>query len=71
MGMCTCYSHSVWSVSHALFSLCLQAERLVQYQMEFSGIDPDSQKPKLIDADGKFSKAVGVLLYDVAQCFDH
>ncbi|KAK2172234.1 hypothetical protein NP493_979g00007 [Ridgeia piscesae] len=34
------------------------SERLVQYHMEFSGIDPDSQKPKLVDTNGKFSQAV-------------
>ena len=53
-----------------MFSLCLQSERLVHYHMEFSGIDPDSQKPKLIDSDGKFSKAVSILQHNVAQCFD-
>ena len=30
--------------------------------MEFSGIDPDSQKPKLVDTNGKFSQAVSVCM---------
>ena len=28
------------------------------YHMEFNGIDPESQKAKLIDTDEKFSQAV-------------
>ena len=32
------------------------------YHMEFNGIDPESQKPKLIDTDEKFSQEVSIHL---------
>ena len=34
----------------------------MRYHMEFSGVDPDSQKPRLIDTDEKFSQTVSVYI---------